>query len=153
VRAVVTSREFSDPAVYRAKVKSPLHLVASTLRAAGGTTDARRPVQQAVAKLGEPLYLCQPPTGYGDTASDWVSAGALIDRMNFATDVAAGRIAGTRLDLSQLSALGVRDLSKSLLGAEISAKSLAVIEGKLGKSLDLPLAAGLVLGSPDFQRM
>jgi uncharacterized protein (DUF1800 family) len=153
VRAVVTSREFHDPAVYRAKVKSPFHLVASTLRAAGGTTDARRPVQQAVAKLGEPLYLCQPPTGYGDTASDWVSAGALIDRMNFATDVAAGRIAGTRLDLSRLSALGVRDLSKLLLGAEISAKSLAVIEGKLGKSLDLPLAAGLVLGSPDFQRM
>ncbi len=159
VRAVVTSREFYDPSSYRAKIKSPLHLVASTIRAGFGATDGRRPVTQAVAKLGEPLYLCQPPTGFGDTASDWVSAGALIDRMNFATDVAQGRIAGTRLDLARLSPAGpdsekaLKDLSKSLLGAELSKESLQAIEEKLGESFDVPLAAGLVLGSPEFQRM
>ena len=31
-----------------------------------------------------PLYMCQPPTGYDDTAEAWVSAGALVTRMNFA---------------------------------------------------------------------
>jgi len=159
VRAVVTSREFFEPAAYRAKIKSPLHLVASTIRVGFGATDGRRPVAQAIAKLGEPLYLCQPPTGFGDTASDWVSAGALIGRMNFAADVAQGRIAGTKLDLARLSPAGpesekaLRDLSKSILGAELSKESLQAIAGKLGESFDLPLATGLLLGSPEFQRM
>ena len=36
--------------------------------------------------LGMPLYFCQPPTGYKDTADAWVNAGALVGRMNFALD-------------------------------------------------------------------
>ena len=31
-----------------------------------------------------PLYMCQPPTGYTDTADAWVNTGALVSRMNFA---------------------------------------------------------------------
>ena len=41
-----------------------------------------------------PLYLCQPPTGYKDTAEAWVNTGALISRMNFAVDLANGRMQG-----------------------------------------------------------
>ena len=33
-----------------------------------------------------PLYCCQPPTGYKDTADAWVNTGALVGRMNFALD-------------------------------------------------------------------
>ncbi len=43
-----------------------------------------------------PLYLCQPPTGYDDTAATWVSSGALVSRMNFALAVADGRLRGSR---------------------------------------------------------
>jgi uncharacterized protein (DUF1800 family) len=35
-----------------------------------------------------PLYMCQPPTGYDDTAEAWVSAGALVARMNIAQQLA-----------------------------------------------------------------
>ena len=45
-----------------------------------------------------PLYLCQPPTGYKDTADAWVSSGALITRMNFAVELANRRRRVRRVD-------------------------------------------------------
>ena len=35
-----------------------------------------------------PLYQCQPPTGYKDTADAWANTGALVNRMNFALTLA-----------------------------------------------------------------
>jgi uncharacterized protein (DUF1800 family) len=34
------------------------------------------------------LYMCQPPTGYKDTADAWVNTGALVSRMNYALKLA-----------------------------------------------------------------
>jgi uncharacterized protein (DUF1800 family) len=48
-------------------------------------------------QLGEPLYMCQPPTGYKNTADAWVSAGGLVARMNFATRLASGSMPGVTL--------------------------------------------------------
>jgi uncharacterized protein (DUF1800 family) len=42
----------------------------------------------ALQQMGMPLYMCQPPTGYDDTAESWVSAGALVARMNIAQRIA-----------------------------------------------------------------
>ena len=47
-----------------------------------------------LAALGMPLYLCQPPTGYEETAETWVSSGALVNRLNFALAVAGGQMRG-----------------------------------------------------------
>ena len=43
---------------------------------------------RAFRELGMPLYLCQPPTGYDDTAGAWISPGALVARMNVAQQIA-----------------------------------------------------------------
>jgi len=51
-------------------------------------------------KLGEVPYGYQAPTGYPDTAEDWVNTGALLERLNFAVAFASNRIPGTRVDLS-----------------------------------------------------
>ena len=48
------------------------------------------PLVRAVQQLGMPLYMCQPPTGYKDTADAWVNTGALVNRMNFALQLANG---------------------------------------------------------------
>ena len=74
VRAVVTSPEFFEPRYYRAKVKSPFEYVVSAVRAIDGTTDGTAVARQ-LAQMGEPLYLCQPPTGYSDRADAWVNSG------------------------------------------------------------------------------
>ena len=50
----------------------------------------------ALQQLGMPLYQCQPPTGYKDTADAWVNTGALVSRMNFALALASGKHARRR---------------------------------------------------------
>ncbi len=103
VRAVVVSAEFFDPRYYRAKVKSPFEYAVSAVRATGGTTDGRA-IARAIGEMGEPLYLCQPPTGYADTAGAWVNTGTLIARLNFALALTGGRIPGTAADPVVLAA-------------------------------------------------
>jgi len=44
--------------------------------------------------MGMPLYGAVPPTGYKWEAADWVSTGALVNRMNFALNLAANKLPG-----------------------------------------------------------
>jgi uncharacterized protein (DUF1800 family) len=103
VRAILTSPEFYSPRYYQNKVKSPLELAASALRATGAATDGAQPIAQAVARMGEPLYLYQPPTGYSEDSSRWLSNATLLERMNFAVALVTNRINGTRVDAARLA--------------------------------------------------
>ena len=49
-----------------------------------------------------PLYLCQPPTGYKDTADAWVNAGALVNRMNIGLQLASSQLRGVSIDRAAL---------------------------------------------------
>ncbi len=97
LQTLFESSEFFDPAVYQAKVKTPLEFVASTLRAAGAEVTDAQALTGALARMGMPLYGCQPPTGYKDVAEAWVNTGALLNRLNFALAVASGNLPGVRL--------------------------------------------------------
>ena len=83
VRSIVTSPEFFSRAAFHAKVKSPLELVVSALRAAGVPADTTARAARAVARLGEPLYGHQMPNGWPERSTEWLSAGAVADRVNF----------------------------------------------------------------------
>src|SRR5207245_5116851 len=87
-RAILTSPEFLSPDAYRAKVKTPFEFVVSALRASGAEIVDAKPLVRELQQLGMPLYMCQPPTGYKDTADAWVNTGALVSRMNFALKLA-----------------------------------------------------------------
>ena len=76
------------PDVYAAKVKTPFEFVASALRAAGTEVGDARPIVRELREMGMPLYMCQPPTGYADTADAWVNTGALVTRLNYALKLA-----------------------------------------------------------------
>jgi uncharacterized protein (DUF1800 family) len=97
VRVIVTSPEFFASDAVGTKLKTPLEFVASALRASGADVQAARPLTRILRDLGMPLYFCQPPTGYDDTAATWAASGALVSRVNFAADLAAGRVPGLRL--------------------------------------------------------
>ena len=103
VRVIVTSPEFFDPAVRLAKVKTPFEFVTSALRAADADVRNGQAVVRALADMGMPLYLCQPPTGYDDVADAWVSSGALVTRINFAVALTRGELRGVQLPASQTS--------------------------------------------------
>ena len=89
-RLIITSPEFFSADAYRAKVKTPLEFVISAARAAGASVANPQPMIAALRELGMPLYGAQPPTGYSMTADAWVNTGALLARMNFATQMVAG---------------------------------------------------------------
>jgi uncharacterized protein (DUF1800 family) len=97
VRTIVTSPEFLGDAVRDAKFKTPFELVVSAMRTTDATVTDARALVQTLQQLGQPLYMCQPPTGYHNTADAWVSAGGLVSRMNFATRVASGNMPGVTI--------------------------------------------------------
>ena len=99
LRALFTDKEFFAPENYRAKIKTPFELAVSSIRAIGADTNGGPAMLAMLNKLGEVPYGYQAPTGYPDTAEDWVNTGALLERLNFAVAVASNRIPGTRVDL------------------------------------------------------
>ncbi len=121
VRFILTSPEFYSAKYYRNKIKSPLELAASAIRATGAATDAAQPLIQTVARMGEPLYLCQPPTGYSEDSSEWLSSATLLERMNFAVALIGNRINGTRVEVSRFVAPDAVNDQKRLLDQLLAA--------------------------------
>jgi len=88
------SPEFWAPATYRAKIKTPLEYVVSAARASDANITNMQALINGLRDMGMPLYGAIPPTGYKWDAEDWVSTGALVNRMNFALSLAANRLNG-----------------------------------------------------------
>ncbi len=108
--AMVHAPEFFDRTDFRNKVKSPLEFVASALRATG--TDPSNPgaLTATLRTMGEPLYRCQPPTGYPVTSAQWMNSSALVARLNFAlslSDNTSGKPGGMHLNAPLLVADGL----------------------------------------------
>jgi uncharacterized protein (DUF1800 family) len=76
VKTIVTSPEFLAASVRDAKFKTPFELVVSAVRTTGAEVSDARASVQTLQQLGEPLYMCQPPTGYKDTADAWIRRAA-----------------------------------------------------------------------------
>ena len=148
MRTILTSPEFLSPAAAGAKMKSPFEYVASTLRATGAAVTNPRSFAGTVAAMGEPLYQCQPPTGYTDRAAFWMNTGALIGRLNFARNLAANGAGAATLDAS-LTGRDPAAWADALTGGELSPQTRSMLQ-----SPQAPAATriGLFLGSPEFQR-
>ncbi len=99
LKALFTDKEFYAPENYRAKIKTPFELTVSAIRTIGADTNSSGAMLAMLNKLGEVPYGYQAPTGYPDTAEDWVNAGALLERLNFSVALASNQIPGTTTDL------------------------------------------------------
>lgn len=162
------SPEFWDESAYRAKVKTPLEFVVSAVRASGAEVEDAMPLTRQIANMGMPLYGAQPPTGYSMKAETWVSSSALLTRMNFALALAGGKIRGVKVDLAELlgvpspapdPALALSTMETKLLADDVSKQThdsiVAQVETQSNnrpKPPDASMIAGLLLGSPEFQR-
>jgi uncharacterized protein (DUF1800 family) len=173
LKTMIYSPEFWSKETYRAKVKTPFELVATTARAMNAEVTITLPLSQWVGRMGEPLFLCQPPTGYSDKAETWVNAGALLNRLNFALTFAGDKMNGATVDLkSVLGEEALRDpdaaLARSVqifLDGQIAPITQETLEAHLKdpqilqaslddqvKEVNQGLIVGLVLGTPEFQR-
>lgn len=177
LRTMFKSPEFWAPESYRAKVKTPLEFVVSAVRATGTNVDNAQPLAQQLQKMGMPLYGMQPPTGYSMKADTWVNSAALLNRMNFGLALASGRMRGLGVNKDAVlkdapppadADAAVAMVSNALLFGDISQQTRDSIRKQLddpalnprGKTAEsarvsdanLGIIAGLVLGSPEFQR-
>jgi uncharacterized protein (DUF1800 family) len=173
LKTMIYSPEFWSRESYRAKIKTPFELVVSTARALGSDVDTPMPLVQWTGRIGEPLYQCQPPTGYADKSDAWVNTGALLNRLNFSLALAGNKVRGSRSDVGSLlgpeadgDARGA--LSRAVqvfLGGQTAATTVDTLEKQLEnpqivqaklddpvRRVDLGVVAGLVLGAPEFQR-
>ena len=87
-----------------------------------------------------PLYQCQPPTGYQDSADAWMNTGALVSRMNFAVALATNQLRGI--------SIADPDSARGRFGPELSDSTRAAI----AKAATPGQALALTFGSPEFQR-
>jgi uncharacterized protein (DUF1800 family) len=195
LKTLFHSPEFWSTSTYRAKVKTPLEFVVSAARASDASIDNLLPLANTLRQLGMPLYGAIPPTGYKWDAADWVSTGALVDRMNFALNLAANHLPGIAVGWAPLPDLTAPDtnaksevpspeteearLEALLIPGGVSAttrdaalKQFAAQSAQYGTSItpvSAPmrqnrapnanvlerqdqLLAGLLIGSPEFQR-
>jgi uncharacterized protein (DUF1800 family) len=160
------SPEFWANTSYRAKVKTPLEFVASSVRATGAEVTDALPLARQLNNMGMPLYGAQPPTGYSMKAETWVSSSALLNRMNFALALTAGKVRGVQVDAAQLTGSSPPDASSALttmeaklLASDVSKQTHESIvqqtqstDKAANKSPNASTTAGLLLGSPEFQR-
>ncbi|MGD0955979.1 MAG: DUF1800 domain-containing protein [Candidatus Acidiferrales bacterium] len=173
LKTMIYSPEFWSKKTYRAKVKTPFELVASTARALNADVSISLPLVGWIGRMGEPMFLCQPPTGYSDKAETWVNTGALLNRLNFALAFATDRMPGASVDLKTMfgadaSKNPATALSRSLdafLDGQAETQTRQTLEARLDdpqilqarlddpvKQVNEGLISGLVLGTPEFQR-
>lgn len=135
VRTIVTSPEFFSRAAFRAKVKSPFELVASTMRALGSPADPTPRSAQFIARLGQPVFGHQAPNGWPETAAPWMNTGAILSRINFGMAAAANRVPGTSVnrwpEAARLRSLSrteqVEGVIASLLGGHVSRETREIL--------------------------
>jgi uncharacterized protein (DUF1800 family) len=189
LETMLKSPEFWSETTYRAKVKTPLEFVVSTIRATGADVTDALPLARQLNQLGMPLYGMQPPTGYAMKEEAWVNSSALLGRMNFSLALMSGKIRGVQVDTDRLlatppgtttdSGQALAALESSLLAGTVSKQTHDAIVSELQNQAagssnvkavvkpatrknDKPPApppasnvgtiAGLILGSPEFQR-
>jgi uncharacterized protein (DUF1800 family) len=152
-RLIITSPEFFAAGTYRAKMKTPLDFVVSAVRAASSQVDdAAVLIQQLRNNLGMPLYQCQPPTGYSNTADAWVNTGALLSRMNFAVSLVSNQLRGIRVDVMSI-APDTTDATRTRLVAQMLAGDVSdATRQTLGRAQAPLQIIALTLGAPEFQR-
>ncbi|MFT3691655.1 MAG: DUF1800 domain-containing protein [Kofleriaceae bacterium] len=164
VRTIVHAPGFWRPEMRNAKIKSPLELAVSAVRAVGGTLDGPG-LAKVMTRLGQPPLLAPAPTGYADSTAAWLSTAGALERMDIALGLAAERLQGVRIELERVMPLPagpptdqwrVTTLAKIDAMVTLSPETRAVIEKWMQKPKQAQqqrtIALAMALASPEFQR-
>ncbi len=170
MRAMFESEEFYSPRAFKGLIKGPVELVASTVRTLGiNTTFA--PLRRRIEAMGQ--ILLDPPDVSGwDGGITWINSSTLLERVNLANAIAAGRLRQLEFDpvalagdAAKTSETLVDFLVDLLLGGEIADDTRAALL-KHAEDLRVPSAFSgrsvpaderqrslvyLILASPDYQ--
>jgi len=153
MQTMFASPEFFSEGAFQAKIKTPFEMVISAIRSLQATATDAFGLAQKISDLGQPLYGKLEPTGYPLTGDSWLSTSSLFGRINFGTALASGQIAGVKLDATKLPANDPAAIARALLGTDPSPETTEAIQKGLEGHEPTPrYIAGMVIGSPDFQK-
>ena len=147
------SREFLSGAAFQSKLKSPLEMVVSAVRAVDANVNDTFSLGQRIAELGQPLYGKAEPTGYSNTGEGWANTAGLLARINFSSALMEGRVPGVSVSSARYNSKASNKIALELLSSPPSEQvEAAITTGLQGKTSTPAIIASLVIASPDFQR-
>jgi uncharacterized protein (DUF1800 family) len=166
VRDLVASDAFWAREHFRAKFRTPQEFAVAALRATAAEVSAWGGVLERLTSMGQPLYQCDDPTGWYDTAEAWLDPGVLAQRWLFARDLIEDRVEGVELRDEAFDDLGddvpfaewPERLAARFGALGLGSRTVLSIETAIADEPDaLPGALrrrllALILGSPEFQR-
>ena len=166
VRAIVASEEFWARASFRAKFRTPQEFVVAALRATDAGVEGWDELLERLTLMGQPLYQCDDPTGWYDTAEAWLDPGVMAQRWLFVRDLVEDRLDGVALPDAIFAQLGDEVPFRAwpdLLVARcvpggVGSRTRQALAGAVAEdpdALPLPLRLrllALLVGSPEFQR-
>ena len=157
-RAILTSPEFVARENYRAKFRTPFEFTVAALRATNARVADGTQTCAVIAKMGEPIYDCEDPTGFYDQAEAWMDAGVLTTRWDYAFKMVRGSIGGVQVPPEFLSKYSAGSPEESrdkmvhdLIGSDIGDRTAQMLSKAAGKG-DRAEMLSVILGSPDFQQ-
>jgi uncharacterized protein (DUF1800 family) len=170
VRTIVASDEFWQREHYLTKFKTPVEFVVSAARAIGAEIEDVAALANVLAAMNQPVYHCDDPTGWYDTAEAWLDPGVLAKRWQFALDLAEGRVKGVTVPTAFWECVPAdappetwqHHLAVAVLPGGAGERTRAALASVTGaylakhKVADLrelgPQLLGLLIGSPEFQK-
>jgi uncharacterized protein (DUF1800 family) len=144
LRTMFHSPDFFSRDAYRAKLKTPLEFVVSSLRATDANVDNATALAASLDRLGMPLYGVQQPNGYSLKADPWLGAEALLARMNFALVLTANRLPGVSVAMAQSPESAEQSemqLEETLLDGRVAAHTHEVVLQEMESAQAAPVAA------------
>ena len=172
MRQILTSPEFYSAKAYRAKIKSPVELVAATVRTLNIGTDAAG-LPGFADRMSQSLFNPFDVSGWPGGAV-WINSNTLLQRLNFANTVSIARTASFQFNPQEIvqrlnisSADGFIDhFTGLLLDGNMSDEERGILKA-FGSALNIPggFANGtspvvdeklrslvyLIMASPDYQ--
>jgi len=137
------------------KLKRPLHLIVSSLRALGATVEDPGEILGHLATAGHLPFTWTPPNGYPDTSQWWSSL--IISRWDYAAAIADGK--SVALDPAIDDPAGgatkiINRLDTMLLHGRMTPATRSALDEFLGRRksrVRVREAIGLVVSAPEFQ--
>ncbi len=143
-RAMIENPAFWAAPAVKAKFKTPLEYVVSSVRASGEPIENTQPLIGNLQQLGMPIYGYETPDGYKMTEAAWLSPDGLARRLSFATALSTGKLPLDPGDPGKAGPVAEQSV-RSALGGAVSPETNAA-----DAATDQPLKAAVLLGSPDF---
>jgi len=144
LRTMIRSPEFWSPKAYGNKMKTPLDLVVSAVRASGANVVSPDSLVDNLSGMGMQPYGMAVPTGYSMKSVQWDNEGGLLARMNFSTTLTQGNLPGVQFDPSTLITLGVLTSLNEPHAKAVLAEKPAGMDFAIALAEDAMLPAGLL---------